>query len=72
MYMPSYDRPRARHCRSGGAMADNQLTRLLETDGDILDFDISDDELERTATVAEARIVTLICTQPWYRCGWPQ
>jgi hypothetical protein len=53
-------------------MVDNQPS-LPETDEDILTFNISDDELERAATVAEGRIVTLMyCTQAWYNCGWPQ
>jgi hypothetical protein len=42
-----------------------------ETDEDILDFSVPDDELERAAAVTDVRVITIAyCTQ-WYDCNWP-
>ena len=34
-------------------------------------FDISDDALERAASIAEGRAVTIGYCTHWYACGWP-
>jgi hypothetical protein len=45
----------------------------IEIDQDILTFDVSDDALERTALIGEAKALTwMYCTHVWYNCGWPQ
>jgi hypothetical protein len=43
----------------------------VETDEDILTFEVADDALERAAVVTEAQVTTIgICTH-WYHCSWP-
>jgi len=52
---------------------DGDVADQIEIDHDILTFDISDDALERTALIGEAKALTwMYCTHVWYTCGWPQ
>jgi hypothetical protein len=45
----------------------------VESDERILNVDVPDDTLERTAGSIDARAITWIyCTHVWYNCGWPQ
>jgi hypothetical protein len=45
---------------------------VVETDEDILTFEVADDALERAAVPTEAQVTTIgICTH-WYHCSWPQ
>jgi hypothetical protein len=44
---------------------------IVETDDDILTFEVADDALERAALVTEVQVTTIgVCTH-WYHCGWP-
>jgi hypothetical protein len=44
---------------------------VVETDEDILKFDVADEALERAGVVSEAKIATIgVCTH-WYACNWP-
>jgi hypothetical protein len=53
-------------------MLENDINGLIELDEDILTLDIPDDALERTAPVADRRIIiTLYCTKDPLSCGWP-
>ena len=46
-------------------------SEVVETDEDILSFDVTDEALERAAVVGEAKIATIgVCTH-WYACNWP-
>jgi hypothetical protein len=45
---------------------------VAECDPDDLILDVSDDALERAASVADGNVTTWgYCTQAWYNCGWP-
>ena len=45
---------------------------VVETDEDILAFEVADDALARAAVPTEAQVTTIgICTH-WYHCSWPQ
>jgi hypothetical protein len=41
-----------------------------EAEERILDYEVSDDSLERAA--GDRAITWIYCTHPWYNCGWPQ
>ena len=44
---------------------------VVETDEDVLIFEIGDDALERAAVVTEVQVTTIgVCTH-WYNCSWP-
>jgi hypothetical protein len=44
---------------------------VVETDENILKFDVADEALERAGVVSEAKIATIgVCTH-WYACNWP-
>jgi hypothetical protein len=45
---------------------------IVQTENDILSFDIPDDALERAAAVADGRqrITVGVCTD-WFTCQWP-
>jgi len=46
-------------------------SKVVETDEDILSFDVTDEALERAAVVGEAKIATIgVCTH-WYARNWP-
>jgi hypothetical protein len=46
-------------------------SEVVETDENILSFDVPDEALERAAVVGEAKIATIgVCTH-WYTCSWP-
>ena len=46
-------------------------SEVVETDEDILSFDVTDEALERAAVVGEAKIATIgVCTH-WYARNWP-
>jgi hypothetical protein len=52
---------------------DRDVADQIEIDHDILTLDVSDDALERTALIGEAKALTwMYCTHVWYNCGWPQ
>ena len=43
----------------------------VETDEDVLTFEIADDAVERAAAPSNGQATTIAyCTQ-WYDCGWP-
>jgi len=45
----------------------------VESDVAILNADVPDDTLERTAGTVEGQAITwYYCTHVWYNCGWPQ
>jgi hypothetical protein len=45
---------------------------VVESDSDILTFEVPDDVLERAAAVTNGQAITVgICTD-WYHCNWPQ
>jgi len=50
---------------------DGVVKSQIETDEDILTFDIPDGALERAANVEQAS-TWAYCTHPWYYCPWPQ
>jgi hypothetical protein len=44
---------------------------VVETEEDILTFEVADDTLERAAVATEVQVTTIgVCTH-WYHCGWP-
>ena len=44
---------------------------VVETDEDVLTFEIADNALERAAVVTEVQVTTIgVCTH-WYNCIWP-
>jgi hypothetical protein len=44
---------------------------VVETDDDILTFEVADDALERAAVITEVQVTTIgVCTH-WYHCNWP-
>jgi hypothetical protein len=43
---------------------------VVETDEDILSFEVADDALERAAAVSELQVTIGFCTH-WYHCSWP-
>ena len=46
-------------------------SEVVETSGDILSYDVTDEALERAEAVGEAKIATIgVCTH-WYACNWP-
>ena len=46
-------------------------SEVVETDEDIMSFDVTDEVLECAAVVGEAKIATIgVCTH-WYACNWP-
>jgi hypothetical protein len=47
----------------------NRVT--AQTAADILVFDVSDDALERAATVADSQLLTIGACTHWYVCSWP-
>ena len=45
---------------------------VVETDEDILTFEVPDDALESAAVITEVHVTTIgVCTY-WYPCNWPQ
>ena len=45
---------------------------IVETDEDLLAFEVPDDALERAAVITELQATTIgVCTH-WYHCSWPQ
>jgi hypothetical protein len=50
---------------------DNDTKSLVENDGDILSFDISDDALERAAVVTDSQAITIGHCTHWWHCSWP-
>jgi hypothetical protein len=61
----------ASNCRAVDAM-DSDANDFVETDADILTFDVPDDALERAANAEQKAFTMLYCTSPWYNCGLPQ
>jgi hypothetical protein len=51
---------------------DSDVICLVETDENILTFDVPDDALERAACVGGGAALTIAyCTRDWMACGWP-
>ena len=51
----------------------HNVADCVEGDETILNVDVPDDTLERTAGNVDGRAITWIyCTHVWYNCGWPQ
>jgi hypothetical protein len=51
---------------------DSDANDFVETDADILTFDVPDDALERAANAEQKAFTMLYCTSLWYNCGLPQ
>jgi hypothetical protein len=51
---------------------ETDASNVVESDADILTFEVPDDVLERAAVVTEVQVATIgVCTH-WYSCNWPQ
>jgi hypothetical protein len=51
---------------------DSDANDFVETDADILTFDVPDDALERAASAEQNAFTVAYCTHPWYHCPSPQ
>ena len=53
---------------------DNEVISQAEDDEKILSFNIPDEALERAASVEQAALTWVYCTNGyyWYDCSWPQ
>jgi hypothetical protein len=49
----------------------SEIRERGETGEDILTFDVSDEALERAATVADRWAMTIAYCTNWHECGWP-
>jgi hypothetical protein len=49
----------------------NDVNGPAELGEDTLKFDVSDDALERAATVAGGQAITVGHCTHWYACNWP-
>ena len=51
---------------------DTDASNVVESDADILAFEVPDDVLERAAVATGVQVTTIgVCTH-WYPCNWPQ
>jgi hypothetical protein len=51
---------------------DTDASNVVESDADILTFEVPDDALERAAVAIGVQVTTIgVCTH-WYHCSWPQ
>jgi hypothetical protein len=57
-----------------GSAVDNEVTIQVESDEKILNFDASDEALERAASAEQMGFTLVYCTNGyyWYDCNWPQ
>jgi hypothetical protein len=57
----------------GNRSMNADVVDCVESDVAILNADVPDDTLERTAGTVEGQAITwYYCTHVWYNCGWPQ
>jgi hypothetical protein len=53
---------------------DDEIKSQAEAGEEILNFDVSDEALERAASAERQAVTRVYCTNGyyWYDCNWPQ